>query len=777
MLSLRLTVLTLALIAGACNTNSSGHRAHTKVSKYHKLTDEKSLISSGLIDINSEIVLSNAALLELNSGGIAIDFKSKKYTNAGISFVPKQAWDWSKLKDFNIAFTLSNPGVHSVQLYLDITDVNGDNYTRTTSVGVGEKNVYYAKMTGHDLGEPDEAGDEDLNFASGLRSNPNTWESNEVQFTSMWGKRNLDLSGIKRISLTVQHAMHDKEVVIHDISLRPNPSFNPLYLNKIVDKFGQNAKVEFEGKIHNVEELEEQRDKELASLKDALPAHLSKFSGFKNGPKFDATGYFRTHKHEGKWYLVDPEGYLYFATGIDIIRLSNSTTMTGYDFPNPQFDTSDSNGVTPEDSKGLNRVSDKIVDSRFIASGLRANMFEWLPEYDAPLGDHYGYRASAHSGPLSKGETFSFYSANLERKYASINENFLEVWRDVTIDRMRNWGFTSLGNWTDPRYYGNTKIPFFANGWVIGDYKTVSSGNDFWSPLPDVFDPHFKERADITVKQVAKEVNDTPWCVGVFIDNEKSFGRSETPQAQYGIVIHTLGRDGNEVPTKAAFTKAMKSKYGDITELNKSWNKQIASWETFQSGIDSSLVTDAQLADYSDLLYLYADKYFSVISESMDRHMPNHMYLGSRFPDWGMPIEVVKASAKHVDVVSYNVYKEGLHPQKWKFLEELDMPSIIGEFHVGALDSGLFHPGLIHAASQTDRAKVYFDYMQSVIDNPYFVGAHWFQYIDSPITGRAYDGENYNVGFVSVADVPYAPMIEAAQKLHSKMYQQRLEDE
>ena len=101
------------------------------------------------------------------------------------------------------------------------------------------------------------------------------------------------------------------------------------------------------------------------------------------------------------------------------------------------------------------------------------------------------------------------------------------------------------------------------------------------------------------------------------------------------------------------------------------------------------------------------------------------------------------------------------------------MPSIIGEFHMGARDNGLFHPGLIQAATQEDRAQMYKDYMHSVVDNPYFVGAHWFQYMDSPITGRAYDGENYNVGFVNVTDTPYAPMIKAAQEINSEMYPRR----
>lgn len=446
--------------------------------------------------------------------------------------------------------------------------------------------------------------------------------------------------------------------------------------------------------------------------------------------------------------------------------------MTGYAFDDALINLG-GDGVTPEDSKGLNRVNDEAVPSRHVVSDVRANLFEWLPTYDEPLGKWFGYRASAHSGPVKKGETFSFYAANLERKYGS--EDPLEAWEQVTLKRMKYWGFTSLGNWTDPRFYQNNQVPYFANGWIIGDFKTVSSGNDFWAPLPDVFDPEFARRADITAATVAEQVKDNPWCVGVFIDNEKSFGRSESNEARYGIVIHTLKRDGEEVPTKAAFTALMKEKYEDIAALNRVWGTEISSWDDFDDGIDSTIRNDAQLADYSAMLYHYGEQYFRIVNNALDKHMPNHMYLGARFPDWGKPMEIVKAAAQHVDVMSYNVYKEGIHPQSWAFLEEVDMPSIIGEFHFGARDNGLFHPGLIQAATQADRAKMYKDYMHSVIDNPYFVGAHWFQYMDSPISGRAYDGENYNVGFVNVTDTPYAPMVEAAREIHTSMYSRRFD--
>ncbi|EWH11721.1 GTPase EngC [Catenovulum agarivorans DS-2] len=739
--------------------------------------------------VPAEIKLSNASaeLVSKTEGttegaqALRVKFSSKHNEHAAIHIEPAKPFDWSELSDFNLAFDMANQGKHSTYLWLKVTDVDGKGFSRAINVPVGESRTYYAKLDGHDLGSPnnDKGEQVELNLSSGLRSNPPTWQSDDEQFTWMWGAKHLNLSGIKRISLSVQYNMHDKEVTIDNIRLRANPAMDKNFLVNIVDKYGQNAKAEFAEKIHSDKELQAKTQQELAELKaNQLMDDRSDYSGWKKGPKLRATGYFRTEKVDGKWWLVDPQGYLYLATGIDIIRLANSTTMTGYDFDQALMKKRDTENVTPEDSQGLNTVDKNIAKTRQLVSSTRANMFEWLPEsYDDPLADHFGYRKSAHSGPLKHGEVFSFYSANLERKYGeSSNNSFLTDWKNVTVDRMRNWGFTSLGNWTDPMFYDNAKIPFFANGWVIGDYKTVSSGNDFWSPMPDVFDPEFARRAEVTVKQIAAEVNNSPWCVGVFIDNEKSWGRSNSRNSELGIVIHTLTRDGKDSPTKAKFTQVMRDKYADISKLNQAWGTDIQSWLAFDQGqFDSSLTNEVQDADYGHLLYVYAQQYFKVVSGKLKQYMPNHLYFGVRFASWGMPKEVIKASIPYTDVVSYNHYKQGVTDKKWQFLQEIDKPSMIGEFHFGAKTSGFFHPGLIQAADQQDRAAMYKDYMRSVFNNDYFIGAHWFQYMDSPITGRAYDGENYNVGFVTVADIPYEEMVKAAKELHSEMYQKRFE--
>ncbi len=85
----------------------------------------------------------------------------------------------------------------------------------------------------------------------------------------------------------------------------------------------------------------------------------------------------------------------------------------------------------------------------------------------------------------------------------------------------------------------------------------------------------------------------------------------------------------------------------------------------------------------------------------------------------------------------------------------------------------MFHQGLVPTADQDDRAASYVRYVESVLDCPVFVGCHWFRYVDEPITGRIYDGENYNIGLVDVTDTPYPELIAAAKRVNRRIYERR----
>ena len=97
-----------------------------------------------------------------------------------------------------------------------------------------------------------------------------------------------------------------------------------------------------------------------------------------------------------------------------------------------------------------------------------------------------------------------------------------------------------------------------------------------------------------------------------------------------------------------------------------------------------------------------------------------------------------------------------------------------GRVHFGALDRGMFHTGLVPVANQEARAKAYHDYVLGAVKHPQFVGTHWFQWKDEPTTGRIHDEENYQIGFLDVADTPYRETIDASRTLAAEMYQARL---
>jgi len=722
-------------------------------------------------DISPEITTFDDASISLTnnasqgSQALKLDFKADRKT-PGFNYTPKDLLDVSHLKNYCLVFDVTNATKdYSSQFFVTVENDKGQSLTRSDVVAIQKNNTYFFILSG-----------EYFSKDVGLRDDPNPWETESVHMKIRGLKTDIDFSKIKSIKIFAEHPIVDKSIILDNIRIVESPPIDDDYLLGIFDKFGQAANIDFEDKITSDEQLKQYAERELKQLADeGTMADRSQYGGWTKGPKLEGTGYFRTEKVKGKWAMVDPEGHLFFSHGLANVRMANTTSFTGMDFKNDKVRHRDPDEVTPEDSRGMVKLEKDVTNTAYEAYPWRKKMFLDLPSYDDPLANNYSYRREQHIGPFKHGETYSHYQANLEKRYGEETEGaHLKKWVDVTLDRFLNWGFTSFGNLAGYEFYHENRMPYFANGWVIGDFKTISKG--YWGPMPDVFDPEFKRRADLTVKVIAEEVKENPWCIGVFIDNEKSWGRPGSISGQHAIVLDALSLNSEEHPIKAEFMILLKKKHESISSLNQSWEKDIGNWEELEKGIDYKKVkslSDGMLADFSMMLEAYAHKYFQVVHDALAEKMPNHMYMGCRFATWGMSKEVRSAAQKYVDVFSYNYYHEALSENYWKFLEEIDMPSMIGEFHIGVKDAGLFHPGLVIASDQEDRAKMYKKYMDTVIDNDYFVGAHWFQYLDSPTSGRAHDGENYNVGFVRITDVPYAPMVKATKEINSEMYPRR----
>ncbi len=167
------------------------------------------------------------------------------------------------------------------------------------------------------------------------------------------------------------------------------------------------------------------------------------------------------------------------------------------------------------------------------------------------------------------------------------------------------------------------------------------------------------------------------------------------------------------------------------------------------------------------------ERYYRQVAAVAKEVMPNTLYLGSRldYHDWPESAayrrEVVRVAARYCDIVSFNFYKFTV--DDFAMPEGVDRPALIGEFHMGALDRGLFHTGLRGVIGQDQRGEAYRLYVTSALRNPAIVGAHWFQLYDEATTGRR-DGENYQIGFLDIGDTPYAETIAAARDVGYRIY-------
>ncbi|HEY3331042.1 MAG TPA: beta-galactosidase [Capsulimonadaceae bacterium] len=498
-------------------------------------------------------------------------------------------------------------------------------------------------------------------------------------------------------------------------------------LTKLVDEYGQYTRQTWPGKVLAQADFVAQRVAEAADLKaNPWPAAWDKYGGWAAGPTLKATGFFRTEKYKGKWSLVDPDGRLFFSTGITTVGPSAASNITGRDA-----------------------------------------MYTVAPATDPLLSKYIKHTTQIYSGPVREADAVNFYGANLERKYGV---DSLSAWKAVTLSRLPSWGINTIGAFSTWDLNANGKVAYTCTIWPGGGHATIATGG---GPLDDPYDPKFTDAVTAATTGQAAKAKDDPYCIGYFVSNEQPWGNGDTPTpSHYSVPLSTLKMALDKSPAKQALVEKLKAKYVDVAKLNTAWGTTLASWDDLSPSFKAkSTYTTDQQTDFSEFESAYALKYFSAVRDGLKKADPNHMYLGCKFA--GRTPEIVKACAAVCDVVSFDTYTMGIDQKQWNIIDGVDAPILIGEFHFGALDRGMFQAGLIQVSSQTKRGEAYRNYVRSALDDPRFVGTHWFQYTDEPLLGRSMDGENGNIGFVSVTDTPYPELIAAARATANEMYVRR----
>jgi len=259
-------------------------------------------------------------------------------------------------------------------------------------------------------------------------------------------------------------------------------------------------------------------------------------------------------------------------------------------------------------------------------------------------------------------------------------------WAAATLKRLRAWGFTTIGGWSDFAALRKVRdadmafIPVLAVGMTCG------------APWLDLWDPNFIARMHQVARDQILPIRDDPRLLGFYSDNELGWWNATL----FKMTLEHAPTSGQ----RQRLIKLLRETYReDWTELLKDFESEgVGSFaELDQRGMLYLRPGGNGIRTYRRFLGLMADRYYSLVREIIRTYDTRALILGDRYQSFYYP-EVARASAPHVDAASGNLnaaWNDGTFPRF--YLDTLHAlsgkPVFVSEFYLAAQQnrSG-YHP-------------------------------------------------------------------------------------
>jgi hypothetical protein len=497
-----------------------------------------------------------------------------------------------------------------------------------------------------------------------------------------------------------------------------------LTFDNMVDAFGQYQDREWANKVHSVNDFAALQANELTDLA-ANPATQQQLGSVQVPLTTGATGKWEvTTSLSGKKYLEHPNGNAFWILGVSAIHNGTPTPVGG-----------------------------------------REGYFQSLPSTSSNFASCY------YSRPTMDGSNtcYSFHQQNLMLKYG---QNYMGPWTSMVKQRLSSWGLNTLGIQCLTPFYDNSTP--YTQLLTTGNFPVrFKVPKQLWGSFPDPFDANFQSWM---TTQFAKDL--APWngqqnFIGVYVDNELSWGNTMTDPARYNLSLGALKAAATQ-PAKAAFASFLSTRYkNDISKLNAGWGTSYASFDAIRTTTNYApqTFTPAQASDFKAWSKAFSGQYFKSVRAALSADNLSGLYLGCRYADW-LP-EVVEGADPFVDVHTLNFYRSAPY-MNWGYWSgpTLKKPYMFSETGASVDADGTFG-GVGEVYSQNDRANNMIGVLSRAILEPNCVGAVLYCYTDQPVTGRYTDYENSGLGLVDVTDTPHYEAINVIRNFSKSMYANR----
>ncbi|MCB5239536.1 hypothetical protein [Niallia circulans] len=377
----------------------------------------------------------------------------------------------------------------------------------------------------------------------------------------------LDKDKVKAVFLRSRPFYQERMIKLKNIYLSDEADAVIHQPETLIDELGQWKYKEWPEKISNRVTLNALLRKKRKEAEDKKETDRSRFGGAleKKGIK---TGWFYVEKQNGKWWLVDPEGFRFISCGIDCI--------------NPGTDTR--------------------IDA------MEPYMIETLKRIGIDTNE----------------KKVDFQVNNL--KCAFGEEDWWLAWATIVKNYFQKWGINTIGNWSSLEFIKWADLPYVIplDSLVKGGFPQTEQ--TIFRDFPDVFAKEYEVKSAIYA-QGLEPFKDDPNMIGYFMRNEPEWGFVYNLNIAEEMLATSLLSASKQV-----FIKTMEEKYQKIELFNQAWNLSLHHFTDLSKVIkNATQLSETAYEDLCEFSRIMITKYVEIPAKACREVDAKHMNLGMRY--------------------------------------------------------------------------------------------------------------------------------------------------